>query len=662
MSDAALVGHFALLGLAVTALAAASLRIASRLVEDLDARVLGAVALGAGFAIAEPALIGLTGHGANPWLLTGAAAITWLAARVAVGAPQTSVRRQVAAAWSATGGLGRAAIGALAAFAIAVAAYEFAHPIIGWDGAVYHVAQPAVWIGDGHPGALHQTVAGFPTQAYPKSFEMLVFWATAISRSLAVLVPLMLALDVVAVGAMYALVRRLGGPGPIAALATAAGLLIPWHVVELGNVYNDVAALGFLAVAVTLCLAAFAEPGALGLAVVAAGVAVGIKTTTVPIAVLAVGAALWAERRELRSGRFGQLALGGFGVGLAALWYAADAVVYHAPLWPFSRFPDGPQQPYVWRELSARFLNEPLATVKAVGGHDLLQIVGGIPILLAGVVLVGGAVLHRTNRDVRRPVLIGCGVVALQTLLWAAAPFTGITHSFPPLVVSTIRYLDLSPAAAAVVLAVAARRPGVLRWLAALALAAALAGDLIADHHWLAGQAPRWQICVAAALAGAIAAALSRHFSLHNDRFAAWQLLAPAVTVATVTTFAAPAASYLSHYLAVPVVSVQGEKPILDYLRHQPAWVHGHAPVTAGYAADVSFAGPSITHPLRYLPAGASCAQVQAAAGRGWLILWPLGPSVLFPAGYDVGAGCRLPQPSVTVSGGVRIYPPVRSG
>ncbi|MBV9872433.1 MAG: hypothetical protein JO214_17615 [Frankiaceae bacterium] len=631
--------HLAMLGLALTALVGAGVRIASALVDSLATRVLGAMTLVAGFAIAEPLLIGLTGQGANSTLLTGAAVLTWLAARLSIETAPVPVRQQLADEWTAASAVTRAAVGAFAGFVVGTTIWQTNRPRIGWDGTVYHAAQPAVWIGTGHPGALHQTLANFPTQAYPKSFEMLEFWTMAIGRSLIVLTPLMMTFYVVLVAAMLIGLRRARVPAPLAALAVAAAVLIPWNLIEFDQVYNDVAALAFLAVTVALCQGADREPRAAGLAVVAAGLAIGVKTTTVPIALVALLWLAWRIRADLRRQLRTLLPLGSFGIGLGVLWYVENAVTYHAPFWPFSRFPAGPQEPYLWREFGNRLLAEPAATYRAVGFHNYLHYLGGVPILIVGAVVVAGIGLAIADRADRRFLVVGAAVVVLQTLLWSAAQFTGIAHGVVILVLSAQRYLDAAPFAATIVLAVAARRPGALRWIATALLGAALVVDLyVGGHeHLAAGRVPPAAIWVALLAAGAVGGVLST-YSARTIAAGRSAVALPIAAVGGACLLAIPASSYLDHYLAQPTKLLDG--PVLRYLQTQPGWVHGDAPVAAGSGAHVTWAGPQLTHPLTYVPATEPCTQLRAQATSGWLILLPQRGGAFSPLSYPLRLDC----------------------
>jgi hypothetical protein len=635
----ALVVHLGLLGVAIAALGGASLRCSSRLCLAADGRILGAAALAAGFAITEPLLLGLTGHGANPYLLTGAALVTWLVARLLVAAPEITLRHQAAAAWATASSTVRACAGALVALVIGTTIHQLRHPQIGYDGVVYHVAQPAVWIGNGHPGSFHQTVHAFPTQAYPKSFEVLVFWVSAISRTFATLVPLMMVFYVLAAYATFVALRRVGCNRALATLTTGTAMVVPWNVFEFGSAYNDVATYAFLVTAVALCLVAQAEPVALGLAVLAGGVSIGIKTTAAPLVVIAAGWAAYRLRAQLRRYSVSLGSLGGFGLALAALWYALNLVKYHAPFWPFSRFPDGPPQPYLWRTLGATFLQYPVATVKALDWRIYREFLAGELVLLGAIFVVVPMAFLRSQREIRRVLLVGCAVAAGYVLAWSDTQFTGLSHSIPLLAYSTLRYLTAAPVLVACLLAVIARRPGPPQRVAVAILVAALAFNLFEDRHLTSGLIPSLPACIALALIGILAGLLSRHTAAVSAIIRQPWLM-PALAISGVMLTTPLASSYLEYYVVAAASPVRNEIAILNYLRSQPAWVNGHAPVAAGDEAAATFAGPTFNHPLSYVGRREPCREIRASASHGWLIMWAKSGGQFKGLGYTLRRRC----------------------
>ena len=85
-----------------------------------------------------------------------------------------------------------------------------------------------------------------------------------------------------------------------------------------------------------------------------------------------------------------------------------------------------------------------------------------------------------------------------------------------------------------------------------------------------------------------------------------------------------PADNYVANYLLVAQRHGFTDVPLLSYLSRQPGWVHGDAPVAAGYVAYSTLAGPHFEHPLSYIADDEPCDQIRAAARRGWVILQPI--------------------------------------
>jgi hypothetical protein len=654
--------HLLLLVAGVCSLGAAGLRWSSRLVVDLAPRIFGAISLAAGVAVAESLGLGLVGQGASPWWLSTAAILTYLVARFSSAAPAPLVREQVATRFSDWGVATQAVAGGLAALVAGVAAFQLWHPTLGGDGLRYHSAEPAIWISDGHPGSFHQTLFGFPTQAYPKTIEVLVEWFYAIARTPVAAIPLTIGFAVLAAASVYVALRRLRVSPLLAALATAAGLLLPLDVVETSGVYSDLPALAWLACSTALCVTAADDPGATGLAAVAAGLAIGTKPSTGPLALIGLGWALWLNRRWVIANLRRLLAPAALALGLGSVWYIANWVVYGAPLWPFSRFPSGPQVPIVWQEYSAKFASDPIHVLRVVGLHPLLTLFAGGLVLLVAVPVVVVAAFLPSSRPTRRTVLIGAGLVAVEVLLWADSEFTGLAHDRLPVILTGLRYLTPAPLAAAALLALASRGGAIIRALAAAILGAALVTDVWEVHRQSLGFPfrPSLLICFGLLVAGALVAVLAARTTWfaavlrHNG-------LAVAAAIAVGLVMIAPASSFLDHYLSVSRRHGFGDGPVLAFLKDQPGWAHGHAPIAAGATAYATLAGPSFAHPLSYIPDNEPCASVRRAAQTGWVVLEPLRNELLSSLDYVHAPDCMAGvTPAATVAGGVKIYAPAR--
>jgi hypothetical protein len=336
-----------------------------------------------------------------------------------------------------------------------------------------------------------------------------------------------------------------------------------------------------------------------------------------------------------------------------------NLIRYHAPLWPFSSFPDGPPQPYLWRTLGATFLHDPSATAKALEWHTYREYLGGEMVLLAAIIVIIPMAFLPAQRESRRLILFGCGLAAVYTVVWSDTQFTGISHEIPLLAYSTLRYLNSAPIIVAVVLALIGRKPGFSRWFAMVVLGGALGFNLVEDRHLTNGLFPSVPVLAALVLIGVVGGLLSMQTSRAGIAAILRQpALAPALAIVGAVLMAVMARSYLQYYVVANASPVRNETPILDYLRSQPAWMNGHAPVAAGDEAAATFAGPTFNHPLSYVPRHAACSQIRDAATTGWLIMWPKSGGQFKGLAYPARTHCLRGITPVARLGFARIYAP----
>ena len=129
--------------------------------------------------------------------------------------------------------------------------------------------------------------------------------------------------------------RSLRVEGRIAGLGVAAICLTPvlshW---QMNGVYTDLPSMAWLVSAAALSAASVERPALLAPAIVAAGLSVGTKTTTLPLAGLALAAGLYVNRSHLRGlvrpltiATATALAVGGY-------WYLRNLVDHGSPFWP----------------------------------------------------------------------------------------------------------------------------------------------------------------------------------------------------------------------------------------------------------------------------------------------------------------------------------------
>lgn len=650
-----------LLAISVIAIGAAGLRGAGALAVRITPRVLGGVSLAAGLIVAESLLLGLVGLGTSAVALTVAAVLTWLVSAWRVAPVAPSLRDQLVDVWAGAGMAAQAAAGSCVAFVVGLSAYQLWNPTVGGDGLRYHAAQPVIWLSDGHVGSFHQTLADFPTQAYPKTVEVLVTWFYAIARTPVAAIPLTIGLSVLAGVSVFAGLRRVGVASWVAALAAAAGLLLPVNIQETTGVYSDVPALAWLACAVALCVTSAEDPGAVGLGAVAAGLAIGTKPSTGPLALIALGAAVWVNRDWVRTNLVRLVPTATLALGLGAIWYVANWVKYGAPLWPFSTFPAGPTPPLVWQEAGgAKFINDPVGVVRFLGLQPFLKVFGGGLVLLAAVPLTAVAALLPAARKVRRELLVGVAVIVVSALLWADSEFTGVAGGAVPVVVTGLRYLTPAPLAAAALLGLASRARGWLRLGAVGLLVVALAVDVWEIHreHLNFPFRPGLPVSIALVALGAVVAGLAARRTGLVQLLRARGLTAVSVVVGGLL-LAIPASHFLSRYLEVAKRHQYGDAVVLRYLSQQPGWIHGNAPIAAGSEAYATLAGPHFTHPLSFIPDYEDCAQIRAAARRGWVVLEPLTGQVFSGLNYERAPACMNGvTPAATLPGHIKVYAP----
>ncbi|MDQ3770421.1 MAG: hypothetical protein M3370_13235, partial [Actinomycetota bacterium] len=355
--------HHALLVLALLALGAAALRAASALAPEGLERVLVAAVLGAATVVAQTLLLALVGLGSSPVVLTLAAAVTWLAARALLPEPAVRPLDEFARATASAPAAMRLGVGVAAGALLALVFFFLRHPALGIDGTAYHLPEIVNWVHSGRPGAEVQPSEDFPTGAYPLTHEILLAWSMGLSRSfvpIALATPAMLAL--LAAGAWMGL-RRLGVAAAVAALAILAVVVSPSIIGSLNSPKNDLAALTWLVVAAALCVAAVRRPPLLAVAILAAGLSLGTKTTTAPLVVMVLAGALYLSRRRgvPLPARGLLVAASVAAVAVGGLWYLRNLVSHGSPLWPLLTTPWSDPAPEALSRITTSFVDRPIA-------------------------------------------------------------------------------------------------------------------------------------------------------------------------------------------------------------------------------------------------------------------------------------------------------------
>jgi hypothetical protein len=576
----------ALLLVAVLALGAAAWRAAGRLTAEPLERALAAAPLGACAAALEALLLGRLDLGDEPLALAGAAVLTFLVARLALPATTGEALRL---------GRGAQVIGGAIA---AVAVWLLMTPALGVDGISYHLPEVLAWTAGGDTGSTPVVVAEFQTGSYPLTNEVLLAWAMGISRSFA---PVALwtgaALSLLLLGGWVGL-RRMGVGAGVSVLALAALLAEPLLVGQLNTPKSDLPALAWLVACAGLCACAVRGRAVLlGPAVVAAGLAVGSKTTTVPLAVIVLAASLWACRHELRVVRTA-LAWGALAAGLVgAVWYLRNQFAHGWLLWPFGDGPLGgdPEPAYLSR-IHVSFMDRPRFTLEG-RTDDYLKVIGGGLVLIAGG--IGSALLAR-----RRLVLGAAAATAVAMLAWLVAPFTGrADNPILDLSLTTTRYLLPVFAAGAAALALAGRTSVVARGVLVVALVWNLVRTIALERPDVP---PVWVL-----LAGVAAGAA---FALLRPRRAAWALAA----VATVVVAAAGADGWLERSARATRFDTA---PLQAFFADQPGWADSREPVAFVSNMVAPLAGDRLRHPLALIPGDEPCATTLHRAQEGWVVL-----------------------------------------
>jgi hypothetical protein len=621
--------HHALLGLACLSLFGAGHRLAARLSDRPLDRVVAAAVFATAAAVGEAVFLGLFDMGADTTALSAAAAATYLAARLLLAEPESSTGSAALEWLRSLGARGQAAAGALTGLALLVLVWSLRYPTLGFDGAVYHLPEIARWVVDGNPGSTPSVSYLFPFANYPVTNEVLLTWAVGVSRSF---VPVFLwsqvLLFLTAAAAVLGL-RSLGVKGWVAGLAAAALLSTPVLVQQLGTPDTDLPALCWLVCCAALAARAQERPRLLFAAVVAAGLALGTKTSPAPLILLVLGIGVWRLRGRLRP-LAGGLALAVLAaVGVGGLWYLRNALDHGSPLWPFQAAPGGDPVPHVWSLIDNSLLERP--------GDTLRPRLSGYVDTLAGAALLAACAPFAWLVSRRRAVVVASAASAVAILIWAAAPSTGQpdTPVFDVNVLSTTRYALPAFAAAAVALALAASARGRLAVVAQVLLAAALGWNLIRvaaiGPLSLPGVLP---FLLTAALGAAVGFFAGGRISIAGD-----SRLKPVITLIAVAALGVAgsiSASGLAARNAEVAPGLPGA-PLVRWATGQPGFEKSQAIYFVGTMYG-SLAGDELQHRLVLLPPRAPCPDVRSRAATGLLVVAE--PDLYRKLGVQTAAHC----------------------
>jgi hypothetical protein len=590
-----------LLVAATAALGAAAVRIASLAAPAGLERVVAAAPIAVALAVSEALALGSVGLGGSGLGLALAALLTWAAARVWLQAPAMPLIGDLVERVRSASGGERAAASALVGLWAAWVAWALRYPYLGLDGSTYHLGAVADWVIRGDTGHSLALYALIPVGSYPLTGETALAWAVGLAHSFAPVALWSASVGALLVAAGWLGLRALDVPRAIAALALAALCLVPVVLRGLVQTETDLPAVAWLVTAGALVACARMRPALLAPALVAAALAIGTKTTTLPLAALVVALGLIgaARRRELRPLAKPLALAAGFGLVAGGSWYLRNLIAHGSPLWPFVAAPWGDDVPALLSRVNYSLLGRPRATLE--GQWPIYRVA-----LSGGLVLVGGGLLAPLWAR-RREVLAAAAATLVALLAWAAAPFTG-AGAAPFLQVNTLRYAIPAMAAGALSLALSGRS-GRARWWVGLVLVAAIGWSLKAylDDAYLPAEGG---LLLAAGAVFVAATALPK------------RRLKPIVAIPALAALIAAVLTLGGrHYAERNAEAGDFNSGVVRFFTTQAAWRDGSAPIAFSPTLIGPLAGNGLKHPLELVGPAETCAQVKARAQDGWVVV-----------------------------------------
>lgn len=604
--------HHILLTLSVGALGASAVRASGRLgARGLDQAV-AAAPLAVGIAVVHALVLGIIGLGSSPVALPCAAVATWLATHRWLPPTHPGLGRQLLAWWGAQPLITRVLVAAGIGITLAWSAWLVKHPAIGRDGLIYHLPKLAAWVEGGQPGSLEVLHSENPFQAYPGTNEVALAWAAGISQSLVSLtlwtMPL---LYLLLAASSWSATGSLGALPVWRGIATAALCTSPMLVVQPTGPNTDLASLAWLVCAGALCLRSVHLPALLGPALVAAGLAVGTKTSTLAPLVPIIASALWVCRDRIRAHR-GVLAFGiAGGLAVSGLWYLRNFVEHGSPLWPFVPLGGDPTPPLL-RAFDGRVLADPVTAVGSRVDVYLDALAGG------SLVLVAAFVLPFIVR--RRALMLVAALAAFALVAWAAAPTTGFPADpvWDLLAHSQTRFLLPTLAIATLAVAVAAGRSEGAGTLAArAALCTALVWNLVESSRYGYPVVPGPVVMAIGAIAGVVTIlAVVRLPPAIPFRLPA-AVAGPALLAFLGLVLVPGASGYVDRYVSVGIEV----SPVVRFATQRQDFEGGEFPVAMAPYLDGALVGDTLSHRVRLIPPGEPCGRSRARADEGWVVV-----------------------------------------
>jgi hypothetical protein len=629
-----LVAHHVLLGLAVAALLGTGFRLASLATPTGLERGLAAVVYAAALAVIEAIALGRFGIGAKSLPLGVVAGLTWVTTVLIVPAPEVSATAELRGAWRRTGTWARVGVGVTGGVGLAFAVWLLRHPSIGLDSNLYHYVEVSRWLHDGGIGGFERLDYGVSYSSYPLTNQVLLAWGAGIGRSfapLALWMPFTLAL---AGAATWRGLRNLEVGLVPTLLAVAALITLPLVVRELNEPSNDLPALAWLACTGALCAAAPRRPRLLAPAVVAAGLALGSKTSTLVPLVACLGVVLWMLRGRLREllAPLGAAAVAALAIG--GLWFVRDIVLYGSPFWPHVSAPGGEPKPRFFQLVGERFIARPAATLHGRVDVYLARMGGGLLLVVAGLLapLAGSRLAGVPVAPAQRRALFGAAaVLALAVLAWAAAPVTGLPRTGGLdrpgfLAESGLRYALPALLTAIVAVALAARSGGRAATAATAVLAAAVAWNLIELAQLGPPFTPSLLVVAAGAAFGlavlGAATVLARALRpAGRRREVSGAVVGAAIAAVAGGLLAIGATGYVERSSRLAESTSLG-RGVVSWFVSRPNFANGHRPIAFATRAPIAaLAGDHFNHVLTVVPPFESCARVRARASAGWVVV-----------------------------------------
>jgi hypothetical protein len=542
-----------------------------------------------------------------------AAVATWAVARVAFATRGLPVSAELVAWARRLTRVDALLVGAFSGATAAWTVWLFLHPALGHDMVLYHLPEAIQWVHGGQPGAVDRVISSVPVGSYPLTHEVLLEWGLAIGRSFVWAVVVTATMPVLIALAGWLGLRALGVDRMVRAVAAAALVTTPAVLAsQSGGASLDPAALAWLVSCGALCACAVARRDAVFLApaLVAAGLAIGTKTTTAPLSLTVLLAAGWMLRRRVRVAMRPLGAALAMAVAVGGVWYLRNTFDHGWPLWPFSSAPWGDPRPGIIAHADVKFLDRPGETWDRLHSYYLHHFGG--PLL----VFCGAFVAALIARS--RAVLFAGAATLASVFIWMNAPFTGVfgaTRAFDIGTGDATRYLLPGAAAAALTVALASRRGGWLRLACIALLGVAAVIGLWQTFDLGFPSAPAVGTPLAGLVVGAVAAAVLV-WAAPRVRFGSW--LAPVAGAAAALVLGGLGAVAAHGFVKRHGETGTRESPLAAWFADQPSWRDDSVRVSSTWSLVGTLSGDRLQHPLALVDALDACARHR----RGdWLVV-----------------------------------------